>query len=51
MYLLIVDTQKKRRKESKHNTKGNHQTTREERKSRIKKQRGTTKTARKQLTK
>ena len=39
---FIVNTQKKIRKESKHNTKENHQNTRKVRKRR-KKQRGTTK--------
>ena len=46
----VVDTQKIMRKEHNHNTKRNHQSTREENKRRRKEQRGTTKTARKQLT-
>ena len=46
---LKVNTQKKVRKESKHNTKENHQNLREERKRR-KEQRGTVNTTRKQLT-
>lgn len=42
---LIVNTQKKMSKESKHNPKS-HQATREERMRRTKEQRGTTKKAR-----
>ena len=45
---LIVNTQKKMRKKSKHNIKENHQNTKEERKRKRKEQRGTSKTARKQ---
>ena len=45
-----MDTQKEERKELKHNTKENHQITREEKKRR-KEQRRTTKTIRKQVTK
>ena len=44
-----IDTQKLERKEPKHNTKENDQTTREETKRR-KEQRGTTKITRKQVT-
>ena len=48
---LIVNTQKKMRNELKHTAKENHQNTKIERKRRRKEQIGTTKTARKQLTK
>ena len=48
---VIVNTQKKIRKESKHNTKENHKNTREENKRRGIERRGTTKIARKQLRK
>ena len=46
-----IDTQKLKRKEHKHTTKGNHQTTGEETKSRRSEQRRTTKTTRKQVIK
>ena len=46
----ILNTQKIKRKEYKHTTKASHHTKKEESKRR-KEQRGTTKTARKQLTK
>ena len=46
----IVNTEKRKRTEYKHTTKASHQTTKEESKRR-KEQTGTTKTARKQLTK
>ena len=46
----IINTQKIKRKESKHNAKEDHQTIREETK-RQEEQRKTTKTTRKQLTK
>ena len=45
-----MDTQKIKRKESKHNVKGTHQANREENKRR-QEERRTTKTTRKQLTK
>ena len=47
---LTADTQKIMRKESKHNTKEQHQTTREWSKRRRKEQKGAIKSARKQLT-
>ena len=47
----IVNTQKRNRKEYKHATKESNQTTTKESKRRIKAQKGTTKTAREQLTK
>ena len=46
-----IDTQKLERKEPKHITKENHQTTREETKRRRQGKRRTTKTTSKQLTK
>jgi len=49
-YIPIVYTQKIKRKEYKHTTKESHQTTKEESNGR-KEQRGTTKTARKQVIK
>ena len=41
---LIIDTQMKKRKESKHNTKDSHQITKEEGKRKGKEQKRTTKT-------
>jgi len=48
---LIINIQKNKRKESKHNTKKTHQTTMEENIRRRKAQRGSTKTVKNQLTK
>ena len=47
----IINTQKIKRKETKHNIKESHQTTREENKRRRKEQRKTTKTHRKKVSK